>query len=284
MSRAHQNRRRTINKSIDVILPVGQSKPVVESQIGVGQNVKLGHKVIVSSPASAIDSPIPNWPKNEQPREKLRLYGARCLTDAELLAIFLRVGVKGKSAVTLANDVLRYFGSLPRLLASTPEELTRIHGMGISKWSQIQAAYELVKRSLEDGLAQGSIFSSPGHVKEFLQAKIGGLPHEVFLCLYLDSNLHLIECQELFRGSITQTAVYPREILKEALARNASAMIVAHNHPSGNPLPSSADQELTKTLTKALQLVDIPLLDHCIVSNSGFFSFSESGLMNIEKN
>ena len=196
----------------------------------------------------------------------------------------MRVGVKGKSAVTLANDVLRYFGSLPRLLASTPEELTRIHGMGISKWSQIQAAYELVKRSLEDGLAQGSIFSSPGHVKEFLQAKIGGLPHEVFLCLYLDSNLHLIECQELFRGSITQTAVYPREILKEALARNASAMIVAHNHPSGNPLPSSADQELTKTLTKALQLVDIPLLDHCIVSNSGFFSFSESGLMNIEKN
>ena len=231
-----------------------------------------------------MDSPIPNWPKNEQPREKLRLYGARCLTDAELLAIFLRVGVKGKSAVTLANDVLRYFGSLPRLLASTPEESTRIHGMGISKWSQIQAAYELVKRSLEDGLAQGSIFSSPGHVKEFLQAKIGGLPHEVFLCLYLDSNLHLIECQELFRGSITQTAVYPREILKEALARNASAMIVAHNHPSGNPLPSSADQELTKTLTKALQLVDIPLLDHCIVSNSGFFSFSESGPMNIEKN
>jgi DNA repair protein RadC len=231
-----------------------------------------------------VDSPIPHWPKNEQPREKLRLLGAQSLSDAELLAIFLRVGVQGKSAVTLAKDVLHYFGSLPRLLASSPEEFIRIHGMGISKWSQIQAAYELVKRSLEDGLAQGSIFSTPGHVKEFLQAKIGGLPHEVFVCLHLDSNLHLIECQELFRGSITQTAVYPREILKEALARNASAMIVAHNHPSGNPLPSSADQELTVTLMKALQLVDIPLLDHCIVSNRGFFSFSESGLMNIDKN
>ena len=231
-----------------------------------------------------MDSPIPHWPKNEQPREKLRLLGAQSLSDAELLAIFLRVGVQGKSAVTLAKDVLHYFGSLPRLLASSPEEFIRIHGMGISKWSQIQAAYELVKRSLEDGLAQGSVFSSPGHVKEFLQAKIGGLPHEVFVCLHLDSNLHLIECQELFRGSITQTAVYPREILKEALARNASAMIVAHNHPSGNPLPSSADQDLTVTLMKALQLVDIPLLDHCIVSNRGFFSFSESGLMNIEKN
>ncbi len=231
-----------------------------------------------------MDSPIPHWPKNEQPREKLRLLGAQSLSDAELLAIFLRVGVQGKSAVTLAKDVLHYFGSLPRLLASSPEEFIRIHGMGISKWSQIQAAYELVKRSLEDGLAQGSIFSTPGHVKEFLQAKIGGLPHEVFVCLHLDSNLHLIECQELFRGSITQTAVYPREILKEALARNASAMIVAHNHPSGNPLPSSADQELTVTLMNALQLVDIPLLDHCIVSNRGFFSFSESGLMNIDKN
>jgi DNA repair protein RadC len=169
-------------------------------------------------------------------------------------------------------------------LASTPEEFVRIHGMGISKWSQIQAAHELVKRSLEDALAQGSIFSSPGHVKEFLQAKIGGLPHEVFLCLHLDSSLRLIECQEIFRGSITQTAVYPREILKEALSRNASAMIVAHNHPSGNPLPSSADQKLTQTLVKALELVDISLLDHCIVSSRGFFSFSESDLMNITQN
>ena len=226
-------------------------------------------------------SPISDWPKTEQPREKLRTHGAAFLTDAELLAIFLRVGVKGKSAVALAEDLLHHFGSLPKLLNSSPEELTQIHGMGLSKWSQIQAAYELVKRSLEEGLAQDSIFLSPIHVREFLQAKIGRLPHEVFLCLYLDSRYRLIECQELFRGSITQTAVYPREILKEALARNACALIVAHNHPSGNPIPSEADQNLTQTLKNALQLVDIPLLNHCIVSGSGFFSFSDAGLMKI---
>ena len=280
MSRTHQNRRRTINKSIDVILPIGQCEPIVEGQVGVRENGKLSHKVIVSRPAPVAHSPITGWPKNEQPREKLRISGAAALSDAELLAIFLRVGVKGKSAVALAQDLLHHFGSLPRLLGCTPEELTRIHGLGLSKWSQIQAAYELVKRSLEEGLAQDSIFSSPSHVREFLQAKIGRLPHEVFLCLYLDSRLHLIECQELFRGSITHTAVYPREILKEALSRNASALIVAHNHPSGNPLPSNADQDLTRTLQNALQLVDIALLDHCIVSGSGFFSFSDSGLMN----
>lgn len=208
-----------------------------------------------------------------QPREKLRANGAATLSDAELLAIFLRVGVKGKSAVVLAKDLLHYFGSLPRLLASSPQELTQNHGMGLSKWAQIQAAYELVKRSLEDGLTQDPIFSSPNHVREFLQAKIGRLPHEVFLYFYLDSRLHLIECQELFRGSITQTAIYLREILKEALAKNASALIVAHNHPSGNPLPSDADQELTKVLKNALQLVDIQLLDHCIVSGGVFFHF-----------
>jgi DNA repair protein RadC len=215
----------------------------------------------------------------DQPREKLRALGAAALSDAELLAIFLRVGVKGKTAVALAKDLIHHFGGLPRLLSCSSEELTQIHGMGLSKWSQIQAAYELVKRSLEEGLAQDSIFTSPSQVREYLQARIGRLPHEVFLCLYLDSRFHLIECQELFRGSITHTAVYPREILKEALSRNASALIVAHNHPSGNPLPSQADQELTKTLFSALNLVDIRLLDHCIVSGSGFFSFSEAGLM-----
>jgi len=282
LSRTHQNRRRAINKSIDEVIPTGQSQSIVESQIGIWQNGQLSHREIVSRPLSTGHSPITEWPKHEQPREKLRLFGATSLTDAELLAIFLRVGVRGKSAVSLAEDLLRQFGNLPRLMTCKPDEFIQVHGMGLSKWSQIQAAYELVKRSLEEQLAQDSIFSSPILVKEFLQAKIGALPHEVFLCLYLDSRLHLIECQELFRGSITQTAVYPREILKEALARNASALIVAHNHPSGNPLPSEADQELTKILIKALQLVEIPLLDHCIVSGSGFFSFSDSGLMRID--
>ena len=279
MSRTHHHRRRAIDKSIDVIIPAGQSQPIVEGQERVRQNRKLSHKVIVSRPDTSVHTPITEWPKKDQPREKLRALGASALGDAELLAIFLRVGVKGKTAVALAKDLLHHFGNLPRLLSCTPEELTQIHGMGISKWSQIQAAYELVKRSLEETLSQDSIFSSPSYVKEFLQAKFGRLPHEVFLCLYLDSRLRLIECQELFRGSLTHTTVYPREILKEALSRNASALIVAHNHPSGNPLPSLADQELTKALSTALQLVDIPLVDHCIVSGSGFFSFSDAGLM-----
>ena len=128
-------------------------------------------------------------------------------------------------------------------------------------------------------LTENSVLSSPIQVREFLKAKFGKLPHEVFICLFLDSCYCLIECQELFRGSITQTAVYPREILKKALSRNASALIVAHNHPSGNPDPSDADKELTKILIKALELVDIPLLDHLIISNSGFFSFFDKDLI-----
>ena len=224
-------------------------------------------------------SPISSWAKADQPREKLLTLGAKALADAELLAIFLRVGVKGKSAITLVQELLDQFGGLPRLLNCPPKDLIRIHGMGLAKWSQIQAAYELVKRSLEKELTENSVLSSPLQVREFLQAKFGRLPHEVFVCLHLDSCCRLIECQELFRGSITQTAVYPREILKEAISRNASALIVAHNHPSGNPDPSDADKELTKILIKALELVDIPLLDHLIISNRGFFSFSDKGLI-----
>jgi DNA repair protein RadC len=282
LSRTHQHSRRAINKGIDVVIPTGQSEAVVKCQERVRQNRKRSHKVIVSRPEKLAHSPITHWPKIEQPREKLRLHGAPALSDAELLAIFLRVGVKGKTAVALAQDLLHHFGNLPNLLNATPEELTRIHGMGISKWSQFQAAHELVKRSLEKTLSQGSIFTSPSYAREYLQARIGRLPHEVFLCLYLDSGLRLIECQELFRGSLSHTAIYPREILKEALSRNASALIVAHNHPSGNSSPSLADEELTKTLGKALQLVDISLLDHCIVSRGGFFSFSDAGLMKID--
>lgn len=151
--------------------------------------------------------------------------------------------------------------------------------MGISKWAQIQAAYELVKRSLEQELMRDTILGSPVQMRELIQAKIALLPHEVFLCLHLDSQNRLIECQELFRGSITQTAIYPRELVKEALSRNSSALIVAHNHPSGDPYPSKKDIELTRTLQQALQWVDIDLLDHCIVSQNSFFSFMEAGYM-----
>jgi DNA repair protein RadC len=231
-----------------------------------------------------VHSPISEWPKGQQPREKLRLSGPEALSDAELLAIFLRVGVKGKTAVTLAQDLLGTFGSLPRLLNSSAEEITRCYGMGISKWAQIQAAYELVKRSLEHELMHDSVLGSPAQMRELIQAKIGQLPHEVFLCLHLDSKNRLIECQELFRGSVAQTAIYPREIVKEALIRNSSALIVAHNHPSGDPYPSKKDIELTRTLQQALQFVAIGLLDHCIVSHRSFFSFVEAGIMDIDQN
>jgi DNA repair protein RadC len=247
-------------------------------------NSRSHHQNIVARTTGGVHSPISKWPKGQQPREKLRLSGPETLSDAELLAIFLRVGVKGKTAVTLAQDLLGTFGSLPRLLNSSAEEITRCYGMGISKWAQIQAAYELVKRSLEHELMYDSVLGSPAQMRELIQAKIGHLPHEVFLCLHLDSKNRLIECQELFRGSVAQTAIYPREIVKEALLRNSSALIVAHNHPSGDPYPSKKDIELTRTLQQALQWVAISLLDHCIVSYSSFFSFVEAGMMDIDLN
>ncbi len=280
MTRTQKQGRRPIAKGIYKTVPVGQSQTIVQGQVGIGHNLSFSHSAIVATPAPLVQGAIKQWPIALQPREKLRLEGAQSLSDAELLAIFLRVGVRGKSAVALAHDLLQAFGSLAALLTCSLEEISRHHGIGLSKWSQIQAAYELVKRSLEEDIHTSAALTSPQQLKAFLQTQIGHLPHEVFLCLYLDSQNCLIECQELFRGSITQTAVYPREILKEALNRNASALIVAHNHPSGNPLPSAADIALTKALHTALQLVDIPLLDHCIVSHAGFFSFLDSGLIN----
>lgn len=279
MSRSHQNSSGTIDKSIDIVLPVRQDDPVVEGQIRIRKNLRSSHSNIVARAKNATQLPISQWPKNQQPREKLKLLGAEALSDAELLAIFLRVGIKGKNAIRLAEDLLSQFGSLPQLLACEMKELSACQGIGLSKWSQIKAAYELVKRSLEKNLIRSAVLTSSSQAKDLLQAKIAHLPHEVFVCLYLDSCNRLIECQTIFRGSIAHTAVYPREIIKESLARNASALIVAHNHPSGSPLPSKDDENITDTLSKALSLVDIHLLDHCIVSAGGFFSFADAGLM-----
>lgn len=223
--------------------------------------------------------PISQWPKAQQPREKLIRQGAASLSDAELLAIFLRSGVKGKSAVSLAQDLLSQFEGMQGLINAPLADIYRCYGMGPSKWAQIKAAYELVKRCLHESLSQQAIFSSSKQVREFLQAKIARLEHEVFLCLYLDNSNRLIECQELFRGSIDQTAIYPREIIKECLNRNASALVVAHNHPGGNPLPSPNDEAVTRDLSQALHWVNIALLDHCIVAKHGFFSFADAGLL-----
>lgn len=224
---------------------------------------------------------ITDWPDDERPRERLLAQGAAALSDAELLAIFLRVGVAGMSAVDLARTLLAHFDqSLARLAAATPQELTAVNGIGPAKAAQLVATLELARRGLREELSARPVLSSPDTVRDWLKLRLGNLGHEVFLALWLDAQHHLLAADELFRGSLTQTAVYPREVVKQALARNAAAVIFAHNHPSGTTAPSAADQALTRTLRDALALVDIRVLDHLIVAgHEAPLSFAERGLL-----
>jgi DNA repair protein RadC len=224
---------------------------------------------------------ISDWPEDERPRERLQREGPAALSDAELLAIFLRVGVKGKSAVDLARGLIEQFGgSLPRLAAAAPEELQRLPGMGPAKAAQLAATLELARRALRQEMAQRDVLSSPQQVRDYLRLRLGGLAHEVFMALLLDAQNRLIEAAEMFRGTLTQTSVYPREIVKTALAHNAAAVIFAHNHPSGVAEPSRADELLTRQLKQALELVDVRVLDHFIVAGNGPpLSFAERGLL-----
>ena len=224
--------------------------------------------------------PITDWPQDERPRERLLAKGAGALSDAELLAIFLRVGVKGKSAVDLARELLGRFGSLNRLFAARAAEFAAVPGMGAAKYAQLQAVLEMARRALREEIATGDVLSSPGAVRDYLRLTLGTLCHEVFLVLLLDAQHRLIGVEELFRGTLTQTSVYPREVVKLALQRNAAAMILAHNHPSGLCEPSAADTVLTRTLKDALALVDVKVLDHFIVAGSARpLSFAERGLL-----
>ena len=224
---------------------------------------------------------ISDWPEDERPRERLLRDGAQALSDAELLAIFLRVGVKGKSAVDLARDLLASCdGSLSRLAASSIDELQRIAGMGPAKAAQLKATLELSRRALLQEMASRDVLSSPREVRDYLRLKLAALPYEVFMVLLLDAQNRLIRSEELFRGTLTQTSVYPREIVKLALAHNAAALILAHNHPSGVAEPSRADEQLTLSLRQALALVDVKVLDHFIVAgNAAPLSFAERGLL-----
>jgi DNA repair protein RadC len=223
---------------------------------------------------------ITDWPEDERPRERLLSQGATALSDAELLAIFLRVGVRGKSAVDLARDLIQTFGSLGRLFNAPLNELKAIHGMGEAKFAQLQAIFEMSRRALEETLSSRDVLGSPGEVRDWLRLKLGQLPHEVFMILLLDAQNQLIEARELFRGTLTQTSVYPREVVKLALAHNAAAVILAHNHPSGTREPSHADEMLTSALKQALALVDVRVLDHFIVAgNQTPVSFAERGLL-----
>jgi DNA repair protein RadC len=223
---------------------------------------------------------ISQWPEQERPRERLLALGAGALSDAELLAIFLRVGVRGKSAVDLARELLAHFdGSVAKLAGATPDALTQLPGMGPAKASQLAAVLELARRALAEDLRQRDILASPAAVRDWLRLKLAGLHQEVFCALWLDAQNRLIVFEELFRGTLTQTSVYPREVVKRALACNAAAVILAHNHPSGVAEPSTADQALTRSLKDALALVDVKVLDHFVVAGREPISFAERGLL-----
>ncbi len=222
--------------------------------------------------------PISNWPKDERPREKLLLKGASSLSDAELLAIFLRTGIKGKTAVDLARELLSSFGSLRVLLTSSQQQFCAHKGLGPAKYAQLQAVLEMAKRHLGENLKREESLNSPQETRHFLQSVMRDYEHEVFGCLMLDNKHRVITFRELFKGSISSASVYPREVVKQALADNAAAVILAHNHPSGIAEPSQSDIHITKRLTQALELVDIRVLDHLIIGDE-VVCFSERGLI-----
>jgi DNA repair protein RadC len=222
---------------------------------------------------------IKTWPAAERPRERLLAHGSQILSDAELLAILLRAGLPGSTAVDRARELLSTFGDLRRLLDASPGEFCAVHGLGEATYVQLQAALELARRYLLSRISRGRALGSPDEVRQFLQLKMRCLPHEVFACLFLDNQHTVISYEELFRGTIDGASVYPREIVKRSLALNAAAVIFAHNHPSGIAEPSQADQRLTQRLKSALGTVDIRVLDHFVVGESEALSFAERGLL-----
>jgi DNA repair protein RadC len=222
---------------------------------------------------------ISDWPEQERPRERLLAEGAAHLSDAELLAVFLRSGVRGLSAVDLGRALLTRFGGLSGLLGAGPADLGGVRGLGPAKRAQLAAVSELARRALREELRSADALTSPGAVRDYLRLALGARPHEVFVCLYLDAQHRILGVDELFRGTLTQTSVYPREVVKAALGANAAAVIFAHNHPSGVAQPSQADELLTRQLRDALALVDVRVLDHFIVAGSQALSFAERGLL-----
>lgn len=222
---------------------------------------------------------IKDWPATERPREKLLAQGAGRLTDAELLAIFLRTGVKGKSAVDLAKQLLTEFGSLRGLLEADLVSFSMHLGLGEAKYAQLQAVLEMSKRHLAEKLQKGSVMDNPQTVKDFLCAQLRSEPHEVFGCLFLDSKCRVICYENLFFGSVNESAVYPRQIIKRCLYFNAATVILTHNHPSGSTEPSHNDKLLTKAIIKALSYIDVKVLDHLIVGEGEPCSMAELGML-----
>lgn len=222
---------------------------------------------------------IRDWPPAERPREKLLQLGSGALSEAELLAIWLRHGTNGMNALDLARSLLVRFGSLRSVLSAGCRELCGHSGVGPARWAELQAALEIVRRHHLERLQSGPVLGSPRAARDYLIARLRDLQHEVFCCLFLDSRHRLTRCEELFRGTIDGASVHPREVVKQALARNATAVILAHNHPSGIAEPSQADEIITTRLRDALALVEIRLLDHLIIGDGHCTSLAEKGLI-----
>jgi DNA repair protein RadC len=222
---------------------------------------------------------ITDWPAAERPREKLLQRGAGALSDAELLAIFLRTGVSGKTAVDLARELLVRYGGLRPLLEADHTEFCSSLGLGTAKYAQLQAVLEMARRHLHEALQRGDALASPADTRRYVTQRLRSYPHEVFACLFLDNRHRVIEYRELFNGTIDGASVHPREVVRQALTANAAAVIFAHNHPSGVAEPSRADELLTRRLKEALALVDIRVLDHLVVGDGDAVSFAERGLL-----
>jgi DNA repair protein RadC len=220
---------------------------------------------------------IRDWPEDARPREKLLRQGAGALTDAELVAVFLRTGLPGMSAVDLGRDLLERFGGLGGLCRADRKSACAAPGVGEAKYALLQAIMEMARRTLDEAMQTGDALSSPAAVRDYLRLTLRSKEYEVFCCVFLDAQNRVIAVEELFRGTLTQTSVYPREIVKRALSHNAAALILAHNHPSGVAEPSQADRTLTRHLADALALVDVRVLDHFIVAGATSLSFMEAG-------
>ncbi len=218
-------------------------------------------------------------PKNDRPREKLINEGPGSLSDVELLAIFLRTGTQGKSVLQLAQELIQEFKGIRGLLEADYQRLNRTPGIGPAKFVQLKAAIEITERYLQKGFERSNVISDPGATRRYLKSKLRGYSREVFACMYLDNQNHLIRYEELFFGTIDGASVHPREVVKQVLQHNAAAVIFAHNHPSGLAEPSQADQRITDRLKSALSLVDVRVLDHMIVGDCDVLSFAESGLL-----
>jgi DNA repair protein RadC len=222
---------------------------------------------------------IRDWPDQDRPREKLLQRGAGALSDAELLAIFLRTGVRGCSAVDLARNLLQTHGGLKHLFEADQASFCRTRGLGMAKYVQLQAVLEMGRRYLEEGLRRGEELTSVAATRRYLKAQLYHEPHEVFACLFLDNRHRVLAFEPMFYGTIDGASVHPRQVIKRALYHNAAALILAHNHPSGIAEPSAADCQITRRLSEALELIDVRLLDHVIIGEGEPVSLAERGLL-----